>query len=89
LQNLTPFYGADCPAAIVARATWPDELVLRGTLADITAQHAASPVERTALIIVGPALAAVNFRDSALYETGYDRRFRPTRAGSLKEGQGG
>jgi len=76
VAELTPLYGADCPVAVVARATWPDARVIRGTLADIAAKLAAAPVERTALILVGPALAARDFRDSALYDAGYQRRFR-------------
>jgi precorrin-4/cobalt-precorrin-4 C11-methyltransferase len=77
VEELTPCYGAECPVAIVYRASWPDERVLRGTLATIEALAAASPMERTALILVGPALAADDFRESALYDAGYDRRFRP------------
>jgi len=78
VAELTPFYGADCPAAIVYRASWPEERVLRGTLATIEAQAAEeAPMERTALILVGPALASQDFRESALYDAGYDRRFRP------------
>lgn len=77
VEELLPFYGADCPVALVYRASWPDETVLRGTLADIEARAAAAPMERTALILVGPALAAEDFRESALYDAGYDRRFRP------------
>jgi precorrin-4/cobalt-precorrin-4 C11-methyltransferase len=77
VAELTPFYGADCPVAIVFRASWPDERILRGTLADIEARAAESPMERTALILVGPALGATDFRESALYDAGYDRRFRP------------
>ena len=74
--ELTPFYGADCPAAVVAGASSPDERILCGTLADIAAAVAAARIERTALILVGPALAARDFRDSALYDPGYRRRFR-------------
>jgi precorrin-4/cobalt-precorrin-4 C11-methyltransferase len=74
--ELRPFYGADCPAAVVAAATSPDERILWGTLADIAATVAAAGIERTALILVGPALAARDFRDSALYDPGYRRRFR-------------
>ncbi len=77
VATLTPFYGADCPAAIVVRASWPDQQVLRGTLADIEARLAADPAERTALVLVGRALAAPAFRDSALYDPAYARRFRP------------
>jgi precorrin-4/cobalt-precorrin-4 C11-methyltransferase len=81
VAELTPHYGPDCPVAIVYRASWPDERVVRGTLATIVAQLAASPVERTALILVGPVLGASAFRDSALYDPDYRRRFRPDRAG--------
>jgi precorrin-4/cobalt-precorrin-4 C11-methyltransferase len=77
VAELTPFYGADCPVAIVFRASWPDERILRGTLASIAAQVRESGVERTALILVGPALASEDFGESALYSAGYDRRFRP------------
>lgn len=76
VTDLTPLYGADCPVAIVARATWPDQLVLRGTLATISEQLATNPVERTALVLVGPALGTQDFRESALYNADYHRRFR-------------
>jgi precorrin-4/cobalt-precorrin-4 C11-methyltransferase len=75
-KELTPFYGAACPAAVVAQASTSDERILRGTLADIGAKVAAARIERTALVLVGPALAAENFRDSALYDADYRRRFR-------------
>ena len=76
VEELTPFYGADCPVAIVARATWPDEVVLRGTLGTIQNVFEQSPVERTALVLVGPALGHKEFRESALYDPDYRRRFR-------------
>ena len=76
VADLTPFYGADCPVAIVARATWPDQLVLRGTLGDICQKLAENPIERTALVLVGRALGTHNFRESALYNADYHRRFR-------------
>jgi precorrin-4/cobalt-precorrin-4 C11-methyltransferase len=75
-KELTPFYGADCPAAVVVRASWPDERILRGTLGDIADKVAADPIERTALVLVGRALAADDFRESALYDPDYRRRFR-------------
>ena len=75
-SELTPFYGADCPVAVVVRASWPDQRIVRGTLGDIAAKVAAEPIERTALILVGRALAAEDFRDSALYDPDYRRRFR-------------
>ena len=73
---LTPFYGADCPVAIVARASWADQQILRGELGTIANLFAAAPVERTALIIVGRVLGAAGFQDSALYAPDYPRRFR-------------
>jgi precorrin-4/cobalt-precorrin-4 C11-methyltransferase len=76
VAELTPFYGADCPVAVVVRASWPDERIVRGTLGDIAAKVAADPIERTALILVGRALAAEDFRESALYDADYRRRFR-------------
>lgn len=76
VAQLTPLYGPDCPVAIVVRASWPEERIVRGTLADIEGRLAADPVERTALILVGRALAAEDFRESALYDAGYQRRFR-------------
>ena len=76
VTELTPLYGADCPVAIVVKASWPDERVVRGTLGDIQAKVAADPIERTALIFVGHSLAASDFRESSLYDPAYQRRFR-------------
>jgi precorrin-4/cobalt-precorrin-4 C11-methyltransferase len=77
--TLAPHYGADCPAAVVARASWPDELVLRGTLATIAAAVERAGVQRTATILVGPALAAAGFRDSHLYSPARERPAAPER----------
>jgi precorrin-4/cobalt-precorrin-4 C11-methyltransferase len=76
VDELVPFYGADCPAAIVYRASWPDERVIRAPLAALPAALQDAPVERTALILVGRVLGAEDFRDSALYDAAYQRRFR-------------
>ncbi|MCV0349573.1 MAG: precorrin-4 C(11)-methyltransferase [Nitratireductor sp.] len=76
VAELTPHYGPDCPVAIVARASWADERILRGTLSTIEAEMAKDPIERTALILVGPGLGAKDFRESALYSADYQRRFR-------------
>jgi len=76
IVELAPFYGEECPVAIVYRASWPEERILRGSLATIAAEAARYPMERTALILVGPALAASDFRESALYDPEYRRRFR-------------
>jgi precorrin-4/cobalt-precorrin-4 C11-methyltransferase len=76
VRRLLPHYGPDCPAAIVYRASWPEEQVVRGTLATIAAQASEMAVERTALILVGEALGREDFRESALYSVDYRRRFR-------------
>jgi precorrin-4/cobalt-precorrin-4 C11-methyltransferase len=76
VEELLPAYGADCPAAVVWRASWPDERVIKGTLSTIAAMVRTEKLERTALILVGRTLEARDFRDSALYSTDYDRRFR-------------
>ncbi|MEU5837739.1 precorrin-4 C(11)-methyltransferase [Streptomyces diacarni] len=73
VAELVPHYGSDCPAAVVAFASRPDELVLRGTLADIAEQVRAAGVSRTAVILVGRTLAAAHFGDSHLYSAERDR----------------
>jgi precorrin-4/cobalt-precorrin-4 C11-methyltransferase len=77
--ELIPHYGPDCPVAIVYRASWPDQRAIRGTLSTIAEQVAAAPIERTALILVGPVLASRDFAESSLYDPDYLRRFRPDR----------
>jgi precorrin-4/cobalt-precorrin-4 C11-methyltransferase len=74
--TLIPHYGEDCPAAVVARASWPDEVVLRGRLAGIADDVRAANIRRTATILVGPALAADGFRDSHLYSEARERLSR-------------
>ncbi|HEX2072447.1 MAG TPA: precorrin-4 C(11)-methyltransferase [Geodermatophilus sp.] len=69
VPELVPHYGVNCPAAVVAYASRDDELVLRGTLADIAGQVEEAGVRRTAVVIVGPVLAAEQFPDSHLYST--------------------
>ncbi|AZB63782.1 precorrin-4 C(11)-methyltransferase [Cereibacter sphaeroides] len=74
--ELLPHYGADCPVAVVWRASWPDERVVRATLGSLEA--ALGPeLERTALILVGRSLGAEEFAESRLYAGDYDRRYRP------------
>jgi precorrin-4/cobalt-precorrin-4 C11-methyltransferase len=76
VAELLPVFGADCPVAIVARASWPDQRIVRGRLGGIVDQLAADPITRSALILVGPGLAAADFAESALYDADYVRRFR-------------
>ncbi|MCA8926739.1 MAG: precorrin-4 C(11)-methyltransferase [Alphaproteobacteria bacterium] len=87
VADLLPAYGADCPAAAVWRASWPDERIVHATLATIEAEVAGT-MERTALILVGPVLAGEGFAESRLYSPDYDRRFRPKWAGATYREQG-
>ena len=73
VERLLPHYGADCPAAVVAMASRADELVLRGTLADIADQTRAAGLTRTAVILVGRTLGAEQFPDSHLYSPDRER----------------
>ena len=76
-RQLTPQYGADCPVVVACRVGWPDERFIHGTLANIAGNMRDAGITRTALILVGPALGDMEFRDSALYEAGRARAFRP------------
>lgn len=76
VATLLPHYGEECPAAIVCRATWPEERIVRGTLGTIEALSKDTPMERTATILVGPVLASDDFQESALYDPEYRRRYR-------------
>ncbi len=76
VETLTPAYGADCPVAVVVRASWPDELVLRCTLATVAAEVRAAKITRTALILVGRVLDPGAFSDSALYDKNHRHLFR-------------
>lgn len=81
VAELSPAYGADCPAVVVYRASWPDERIIRATLGTLQAALS-DDIARTALILVGPALAAEGFAESCLYAADYDRRYRPQSADS-------
>jgi precorrin-4/cobalt-precorrin-4 C11-methyltransferase len=74
---LVPAYGADCPAAIVSRASWPDEQVVRGRVADLAALARDHGISATAMVLVGPALGAEAFPDSRLYAADFAHAFRP------------
>lgn len=73
VETLRPHYGDHCPSAVVARASWPDEVVLRGTLATIADAVKEAGILRTALILVGPALATDGFVESHLYSKARER----------------
>lgn len=76
VAELVPLLGEACPVAIVYRATWPDERIIRGTLGTIESLVAKAPIDRSAIIFIGRVLDHDEFRDSALYDTDYRRRFR-------------
>ncbi|MEC9310465.1 MAG: SAM-dependent methyltransferase, partial [Pseudomonadota bacterium] len=81
VARLSPAYGDDCPVAVVWRATWPDQKIIKATLGTlIDATEGARG--RTALILVGRALGAEHFDESCLYAQDYDRRYRPQSADS-------
>lgn len=76
VTELVPHYGADCPVAVIWRASWPDERVVRATLGTLETAVGAE-MERTALIFVGRSIGAEDFAESRLYAGDYDRRYRP------------
>jgi precorrin-4/cobalt-precorrin-4 C11-methyltransferase len=76
-RTLTPHYGADCPAAVVYRASWPDQQIRRGTLATLRDQVKAAGITRTALILVGRVLGETGFSDSRLYAADHHHVLRP------------
>jgi precorrin-4/cobalt-precorrin-4 C11-methyltransferase len=79
VRALVPHYGADCPAAVVHRASWPDQIILRGSLADIRARTKDAGITRTALILVGRVLGQSDFADSRLYAPDHHHVLRPRR----------
>jgi len=77
ITELLPHYGADCPIAVIHRATWPDQDWVVGTLEDIAAKVAAKGFRRTALILVGRVLGSEVFSESSLYRAGHAHLYRP------------
>jgi precorrin-4/cobalt-precorrin-4 C11-methyltransferase len=78
VRRLSPLYGENCPVAVCVRVGWPDQMILRGTLADIHAKVREAKVTRTALILVGPVLGeSADFPDSALYDPTRPHVLRP------------
>jgi precorrin-4/cobalt-precorrin-4 C11-methyltransferase len=76
VAELSPHYGADCPVAVIWRASWPDQRIVRATLSTLHTAIGAE-MERTALIFVGRSIGAEEFDESRLYAGDYDRRYRP------------
>jgi precorrin-4/cobalt-precorrin-4 C11-methyltransferase len=73
---LIPAYGADCPVAIVHKASCPDQKIVTGTLADIKARAKAAGLRTQSMILVGRALAASDFAESRLYAADFSHRYR-------------
>jgi len=73
VDELAPSYGGDCPVAVVARASWPDQQVLRGTLAELPGMVADARIRRTAVVVVGRVLGEAGFADSHLYSASRPR----------------
>jgi precorrin-4/cobalt-precorrin-4 C11-methyltransferase len=76
VRTLVPHYGEDCPAVVAYRVSWPDELLIRGTLGDIREQAKRAGITRTALILVGRALSGEG-SDSRLYAADHYHLLRP------------
>jgi len=77
VAELTPLYGADCPVVVAVRVGWPDQQMIRGTLATIASAVRTAKVTRTALILVGRVLDSGDFADSRLYDAGHRHLLRP------------
>jgi len=75
VREIEAYYGRDCPAAVVCRAAWPDQVVVRGALEDIAEKTRAAGVTRTAVIIVGHALARPT-AESKLYDPAFSHAYR-------------
>jgi precorrin-4/cobalt-precorrin-4 C11-methyltransferase len=80
VRALVPRYGENCPAIVAYRVSWPDELLIRGTLANIRDKVKAAGITRTALVLVGPALAGELALESRLYAPDHHHSLRPRRA---------
>ena len=79
VRTLSPYYGADCPVVVAYRVSWPDEQLIRGTLADIRDNVKSRGITRTALILVGRALAGEGGAESRLYAADHHHLMRPRR----------
>jgi precorrin-4/cobalt-precorrin-4 C11-methyltransferase len=74
-EQLRPFYGETCPAAVVHHASWPDEQIFRGTLETVPHLVANAGIKRTAMILVGQALQRPQ-RVSKLYDASFSHGYR-------------
>ena len=86
VRSLTPSYGADCPVAVVHKASWPDQVIVIGTLADIEGKVKAAKLNSTSMILVGRVLTATEFANSRLYDPEFTHRFRKGESTAKKLG---
>jgi precorrin-4/cobalt-precorrin-4 C11-methyltransferase len=75
-RSLSTHYGPDCPVIVAYRVSWPDEQFIHGTLSTIARKVREAKLTRTALVLVGPVLGHVGFRDSALYDATHEHVLR-------------
>ena len=87
VEALVPHYGADCPIAVVHKASCPDQEIVRGTLADIEAKIKATRIRAQAMILVGRVLDCHDFADSRLYDPTFQHKFRKARKPAVTEGE--
>jgi precorrin-4/cobalt-precorrin-4 C11-methyltransferase len=73
VRELLPVYGAECPVVVVHRASWPDELVLRGTMGTIEELVTVAGIHSNALILIGRSLGNEAFGESYLYSLSRER----------------
>lgn len=78
-QALIPSYGADCPVAVVHKATCPDQKIILGTLADIRDRVREAKIRTQSMILVGRVLTATDFAESRLYDPTFSHRYRKGR----------
>jgi precorrin-4/cobalt-precorrin-4 C11-methyltransferase len=79
-RQLRPILGDDCPVAIVYKASWPDQLILRGTLENISTQVTEARLTSHSIIIIGRVLGATDFAESRLYAADFSHGFRKAKA---------
>jgi precorrin-4/cobalt-precorrin-4 C11-methyltransferase len=75
-ESLIPAYGAQCPVAVVHKASWPDQVIVRGTLSDIAEKVRKARINSIAMVLIGWVLTADDFANSRLYDPEFSHRFR-------------
>ena len=76
VKDLLTHYKPETPVAVVQKASWPDEKIVRGTLEDIGVKVAESDIKKTAMIVVGDVLGKTNITPSKLYDKKFKHEYR-------------